>query len=308
MGEYHLPVMPQECIEGLNIQEDGIYCDATFGGGGHSSLILEKLKKGKLYAFDQDEEVPTEQFVQNERFQFIPHNFKHLQRFLRVEEVTQVDGILADLGISSHQINEAERGFSFRFDAPLDMRMDRHRKKSAYDIVNGYSESDLADILFQYGELRNARKIARGIVERRKRRAIETTLELRDLLEDLHPKPSAQYFAQAFQAIRIEVNQEMEVLAQFLEQCAQLLRPGGRLVVMSFHSLEDRLVKNFIRSGSVNGEVERDVFGNFYKPLKAVNRKPIVASDQEVKNNSRSRSAKLRVAEKTLDEKKEELH
>ncbi len=307
MGEYHLPIMLDECLEGLSIKENGIYCDVTFGGGGHSRKIVESLNEGRLYSFDQDEDAPIESLLQDERFHFFPHNFKNLERFLRVEEVGLVDGILADLGVSSHQINEPERGFSFRFDAALDMRMDRHRTKTAYDVINTYSEKDLSDLFFLYGELRNSRKLAARLCETRKVKALSSTFDFKNFLLDVQPKGSPQYLAQAFQAIRIEVNDELKALEMLLEQSARVLKPGGRLVVLSFHSLEDRMVKNFIRSGDVRGEEERDVFGNFYKPLKAINRKPITASEEELANNSRSRSAKLRIAEKTLDEKKKEL-
>lgn len=297
MSEYHLPVMLQECIDGLNINPEGIYVDVTFGGGGHSRAILEKLKGGKLVAFDQDMDAQSN-IPKDERFIFFAHNFKHLQRFLRVEEIGPIDGIIADLGVSSHHFDDPDRGFSFRFNAPLDMRMDQSRALTALDILHGYSEKQLADLFFQYGELRNARKLAGRLVEWRKQTPLKTTADFKAFLEHVEPSGNVQYLAKAFQAIRIEVNGEMDVLTSFLEQSAEVLSVGGRLVVLSFHSLEDRLVKNFIRSGAVDGEVERDIFGNFSKPFKAVNKKLILASEAEQKNNSRSRSAKLRIAER----------
>jgi len=293
---YHNPVLLHESIDGLAIKEDGVYVDVTFGGGGHSKEILNRLgKEGKLFAFDQDPDA-LENVIDDERFVLIPENFRYISRFLRFHGVRKVDGILADLGVSSHQFDEAERGFSIRFEGDLDMRMNQKSKKSAKDIINTYSEEKLAEILFLYGELRNSRKIARTIVHERKNKSIETSFQLKEVLKMFLPKAKEhKILAQIFQAIRIEVNEELDVLKEFLEQIPNLLKEGGRLSVISYHSLEDRLVKRFIRTGLFEGEPEKDMFGNSNEPLKKVG-KLIVPSKEETKINNRARSAKLRIA------------
>lgn len=293
---YHNPVLLHESIDGLAIKEDGVYVDVTFGGGGHSKEILNRLgKEGKLFAFDQDPDA-LENVIDDERFVLIPENFRYISRFLRFHGVRKVDGILADLGVSSHQFDEAERGFSIRFEGDLDMRMNQKSKKSAKDIINTYSEEKLAEILFLYGELRNSRKIARTIVHERKNKSIETSFQLKEVLKMFLPKAKEhKILAQIFQAIRIEVNEELDVLKEFLEQIPNLLKEEGRLSVISYHSLEDRLVKRFIRTGLFEGEPEKDMFGNSNEPLKKVG-KLIVPSKEEIKINNRARSAKLRIA------------
>lgn len=298
--DYHKPVMLKECLEGLNIKPDGIYVDVTFGGGGHSREILSKLTTGHLYSFDQDDDAKREAAkIDSENFTFISANFRFLRKYLRVYGVKQVDGILADLGISSHQIDTAERGFSTRFDADLDMRMDVQQEQSAKSIVNEYSFEALHKIFGIYGELKNARTVAQAIVSARGTRPIETISEFKAALQRYAPRGKEnKFFAQVFQALRIEVNEELKVLEEFLEQVPELLAPTGRLVVMSYHSLEDRPVKNFIRSGKFFGEVEKDLFGNELKPLHSVTRKPVEANEDELIQNPRARSAKLRIAEK----------
>ncbi len=293
---YHNPVLLHESIDGLAIKEDGVYVDVTFGGGGHSKEILNRLgKEGKLFAFDQDPDA-LENVIDDERFVLIPENFRYISRFLRFHGVRKVDGILADLGVSSHQFDEAERGFSIRFEGDLDMRMNQKSKKSAKDIINTYSEEKLAEILFLYGELRNSRKIARTIVHERKNKSIETSFQLKEVLKMFLPKAKEhKILAQIFQAIRIEVNEELDVLKEFLEQIPNLLKEEGRLSVISYHSLEDRLVKRFIRTGLFEGEPEKDMFGNSNEPLKKVG-KLIIPSKDEIKINNRARSAKLRIA------------
>lgn len=300
MAEYHVPVMLKECIEGLNIKPDGIYVDVTFGGGGHSKEILKHLSEaGRLFGFDQDVDAKANaEAIENRSFTFVQANFRYLKRYLKLHGVKQVDGILADLGISSHQIDEASRGFSTRGNAELDMRMDRSAAKSAKTVVNEYEEKELHKILGIYGEIRNAKSVASAIVSRRFSKPFQTTFDLIELLKKFAPRGKEnKYYAQVFQAIRIEVNEEMVVLEDFLSQSAEVLKPGGRLVVMSYHSLEDRMVKNYINKGKVFGEVEKDFFGNELKPFRAINRKPVTANQQELTENSRSRSAKLRVAE-----------
>jgi 16S rRNA (cytosine1402-N4)-methyltransferase len=297
---YHQPVMVNECIEALAIKPEGIYVDVTFGGGGHSLAILEHIKGGRLIAFDQDDDArrEAEKFT-HRSFTFCHANFMYLKRFLKVNGVTEVDGILADLGISSYQIDKPERGFSTRFDGPLDMRMDRKNNRTAADVLNDYDESSLHKMLGMYGEIRNARTVANAIIQQRVSKPFSRTEELRELLSRFAPRGKEnKYFAQVFQALRIEVNNEMQALEDFLHQAGEVLKPGGRLVVMSYHSLEDRMVKNFINKGKVYGEVEKDFYGNVLKPLEAVNRKPIEASAEEIKENKRARSAKLRIAEK----------
>ena len=292
--------MLKECLEGLNIKPDGIYVDVTFGGGGHSRAILEKLTTGHLYGFDQDEDARAEaNKIQSENFTFIAANFRFIKKYLRVYGVKEVDGILADLGISSHQIDTAERGFSTRFDAQLDMRMDVQQEQSAKTIVNEYSFEELHKIFGIYGELKNARTVAQAVVSARGTGHIETINDLKTGLQRYAPRGKEnKFFAQVFQALRIEVNEEMRVLEEFLLQTPEILAPNGRLVVMSYHSLEDRPVKNFIRSGKFFGEVEKDLFGNELKPLHGITRKPVEADEAELLQNPRARSAKLRIAEK----------
>lgn len=299
-NSYHKPVMLKECIEALNIKSDGIYVDLTFGGGGHSKEIVKHLDNGHLYAFDQDLDAKANaEEIDKRSFTFIEANFRHLTRYLKMYGVTSVDGILADLGISSHQIDEADRGFSTRFNAELDMRMDRSAQLSAKEVVNTYSEKHLQDIFSRYGEVRNARTLAQAIVAHRINQPIHSVDELKQMLNRYAKRGKEnRYYAQVFQAIRIEVNQELKVLDEVLDQSAKLLKPGGRLVVMSYHSLEDRPVKNYIASGNVQGKLEKDFYGNVLKPLQAVNRKPMIASEKEIKENNRARSAKLRIAEK----------
>ena len=297
---YHIPVMLKECLEGLVIQPDGIYVDVTFGGGGHSRAIVEKLTTGHLYGFDQDADakVNAEGFDKRS-FTFVPSNFRNLKKYLRFYGVTAVDGILADLGISSHQIDVPERGFSTRFQGPLDMRMNVNSEVSAKEVLNEYGERDLAKIFGMYGELNQPMKIARAITAYRVNKPLETIEQLKEAVARFAPRgKEAKFFAQLFQAIRLEVNEEMEVLEEMLGQCAEVLKPGGRLVVMSYHSLEDRLAKNFINKGNFEGTDEKDFYGNLIRPLEPVNRKPIVAGDDEIARNSRARSAKLRIAEK----------
>jgi 16S rRNA (cytosine1402-N4)-methyltransferase len=299
MSVYHTPVMLKECLEGLNIKPDGIYVDVTFGGGGHSRAILEKLTTGKLYAFDQDADAKEQaKQIDDKNLIFIEANFRSIKQYLRLYGVKKVDGILADLGISSHQIDTPERGFSTRYDADLDMRMNQNAPISAKNIVNEYSIEDLHKILGMYGEIKNAKTAAQTLYTARLNRKIETVNDLKGILQKLAPRGKEnKYFAQVFQALRIVVNEEMAVLEDFLKQTPEVLAPEGRLVVMAYHSLEDRLVKNFIRSGKFSGEVEKDLFGNDVKPLESVIRKAIEASAEEVEQNPRARSAKLRIAE-----------
>ena len=294
--EYHNPVLLNESVDGLAIKPDGVYVDVTFGGGGHSREILSRLgEDGKLYAFDQDEDAQRNA-IDDPRFTLIPQNFRFIKRYLRFYGVLKVDGVLGDLGVSSHQFDEASRGFSTRFDAELDMRMNQSGDLTAYEVVNAYSEEAIADILFQYGELRNARAIAKKIVEARDEKPIQTSFELKEVLSQFIPKKvEHKVLAQIFQAIRIEVNQELEVLKEFLTQIPQILNSNGRLSVISYHSLEDRLVKRYIRDGVFSGEPDKDVFGRVSTPLKKVG-KMIVPSIEEIKVNNRARSAKLRIA------------
>lgn len=298
-NDYHIPVMLTECVDALDIKPNGVYVDVTFGGGGHSREILKRLgPDGRLYAFDQDPDAISNS-LQDDRFRLIHQNFRFMKNNLRVHGVSEIDGVLADLGISSHQINERERGFSTRFDADLDMRMDQVGTLNARDIVNNYAEEDLHRIFGMYGEIQNARTLARVLVSARTVEPIVTVAQLKEAIETIVPKRREnKYYAQVFQALRIEVNKELQALEAFLLQSAAILRTGGRLVVMSYHSLEDRLVKNFIAKGKFKGEVEKDFYGNEIKPLRAVNRKVIVASAEEIEENNRARSAKLRIAEK----------
>ncbi len=296
--EYHNPVLLKETVDGLNIRPDGTYVDVTFGGGGHSREILRRLgPNGRLFSFDQDEDAKANA-IDDSRFQLIDQNFRYLKRYLRFYGVKQVDGILADLGVSSHQFDVAERGFSTRFDGVLDMRMNQKNELSAYKVVNEYSEAELAKILFEYGELKASRGMARVIVEARQIKKIENTDDLKVALGKFLPMhKSNKVLAQIYQAIRIEVNQEIEVLKEMLEQSLEVLKPGGRLSVISYHSLEDRLVKRFMRNGMFEGEPERDMFGRFEVPFKSIG-KLIVPTEEEIALNNRARSAKLRIAEK----------
>lgn len=299
MSNYHTPVMLNECIEGLNIKPNGTYVDVTFGGGGHSREIIKHLGKGgRLLAFDQDADA-QQNAIADGRFEFIDQNFRYLKNFCRLHSAIPVDGILADLGVSSYQFDQAERGFSIRFDAELDMRMNQSSGLSAKEVVNTYEEADLHRILGIYGEIKNAKSLARTIVTARLNAPINTVADLKNAISSLIPKGKEnKYLAQVFQAMRIEVNQELEALKDFLMQSADVLVSGGRLVVMSYHSLEDRLVKNFIAKGKFSGEVEKDFYGNDQKPFEAVTRRAITATEQEIKNNNRARSAKLRIAVK----------
>jgi 16S rRNA (cytosine1402-N4)-methyltransferase len=296
--EYHNPVLLKETVDGLDIKPNGIYVDVTFGGGGHSKEILSRLGPGgKLFAFDQDEDALANA-LNDERFVLINENFRFLKRFLRFHGVKAVDGILADLGVSSHQFDVAERGFSTRFDAGLDMRMSKKNELDAYKVVNEYDDANLRRVFYDYGELKNAPAIARVIIEARELHPISNTEELKSVLSRFLPAhKSNKILAQMYQAIRIEVNQEMDVLKDFLEQSLEILKPGGRLSVISYHSLEDRLVKRFIKNGMFEGEPERDFFGNFSVPFKTIG-KLIVPDDDEIRRNNRARSAKLRIAEK----------
>ncbi|MFY0603743.1 MAG: 16S rRNA (cytosine(1402)-N(4))-methyltransferase RsmH [Flavobacteriaceae bacterium] len=293
---YHSPVLLRESVDALDIKESGVYVDVTFGGGGHSREILSRLgDKGRLYAFDQDPDA-LENNIDDDRFTLIAENFRYVSRYLKFHGVKKVDGILADLGVSSHQFDEAERGFSTRFDADLDMRMNQKSKMSAKEVVNDYSEESLSNILFLYGELRNSRNIARTISEERKNQKIETSFQLKEVLKKHLPAAKEhKILAQIFQAIRIEVNEELEVLKEFLQQLPDLLEEEGRISIISYHSLEDRLVKRFIRTGLFSGEPEKDFFGNTKEPLKKVG-KLIIPTPQEINTNNRARSAKLRIA------------
>ena len=299
--DYHKPVLLKESVKSLNIKPNGIYVDVTFGGGGHSEEILKHLSKnGKLFAFDQDKDALLNT-INDERFTLINENFRHIKSFLRLYGVKKVDGILADLGVSSHQFDKADRGFSTRFNARLDMRMNRNDKISAYEVINFYNEKKLANILFQYGELRNSRAIAKQIVEVRKENKIETSFKLKEILKQFLPKAKEhKILAQIFQAIRIEVNEEIDALKEFLLQTVSLLNEEGKLSVISYHSLEDRLVKRLIQKGMFSGEPEKDFYGNISLPFKK-DGKFITPSEKEIKENSRARSAKLRVAFRTVN-------
>lgn len=296
--EYHNPVLLHKTVDGLNIKPDGVYVDVTFGGGGHSKEILKRLgPNGKLFAFDQDEDAIANA-LPDERFTLIHENFRYIKRFLRFHGVKSVDGILADLGVSSHQFDVPERGFSTRFEADLDMRMSKRNELDAYKVVNEYDEANLKRVFLDYGELKVAPALARTIVDAREKKDIKTSEELKTVLSKYLPeKVKNKVLAQIYQAIRIEVNQEMEVLKEFLEQSLEILKPEGRLSVISYHSLEDRLVKRFMKNGMFEGEPERDFFGNFSVPFKLVG-KLIIPTDEEIKINNRARSAKLRIAEK----------
>lgn len=296
--QYHNPVLLKECIEGLNINPEGTYVDVTFGGGGHSREILKHLTTGKLYAFDQDDDAVKNK-IEDERFVLIKQNFRYLKNFLKMYNAIPIDGLLADLGVSSHQFDIPERGFSIRFDAKLDMRMDQNGKQTAADILNEYPEEELKRIFRLYGEVDNAGYLASIIFHNRKDKHIDTVDDLKHMIVKCVKRGREnQYYAQVFQALRIEVNKELDVLQDLLTQSLEVLKPGGRLVVISYHSLEDRLVKNIMRSGKFEGDVEKDFYGNQLTPFKQITRKPIVPSAEENEINSRARSAKLRIAEK----------
>ncbi|MGB5237558.1 MAG: 16S rRNA (cytosine(1402)-N(4))-methyltransferase RsmH [Flavobacteriaceae bacterium] len=297
-AKYHDPVLLEEAVNGLKINENGIYVDVTFGGGGHSREILRKLgKNGLLLAFDQDEEALANT-INDERFKLINENFRYIRQFLKFNSITQVDGILADFGVSSHQFNTASRGFSTRFDADLDMRMSTRTELSAFEILNNYEHSQLRDIFYSYGELRNAGGIAKAILDFRERQTVKTTSDIKEALKKHLPRQREnKVLAQLFQAIRIEVNQELAAIREFLLQTPELIKKGGRLCIISYHSLEDRLVKRFIRSGQFEGEPEKDLYGRVKLPYKRIG-KLIVPGEEEIRNNPRARSAKLRIAER----------
>lgn len=299
-NHYHIPVLLQACIQGLNIKPDGVYVDITFGGGGHSKEILKHLgPNGKLIAFDQDKDAAAN-VPDDKRLIFVPQNFRYLKNYLRISGFAKVDGILGDLGVSSHQFDVAERGFSIRFDAQLDMRMNQQSDLSAHDVINNYDEKQLLFIFRNYGEIDNASKLAKAICAFRETEAITSTGQLKQAIKTCTPKfEENRYLAKVFQALRMEVNQEMEALKECLTQCVEVLKPGGRLVVMSYHSLEDRLVKNIMKTGNIEGIEEKDiVYGTSKKVFKLMGSKPIVPTEEEINENSRARSAKLRVAEK----------
>lgn len=297
--DYHKPALLDESVNGLSIQKDGKYVDVTFGGGGHSKEILKQLSEsGKLYAFDQDPDAEQNR-LEDDRFSLINQNFSFLKNFLRMYNAIPVDGVLADLGVSFHQFDVPKRGFSFRFSGPLDMRMDQKRKLTAAKLVNEYAVEDLERILKEFGELRNAKAIAQKIEQERAIKKIKTIEDLKEVLKGFTPeKMQHKFLAQVFQALRIEVNEELKVIQDLLEQTVEVLKVGGRMSVITYHSLEDRLVKNFFKTGNVEGKVEKDFFGNLIRPMEPVNRKPIIPSAEEVKINNRARSAKLRIAEK----------
>jgi 16S rRNA (cytosine1402-N4)-methyltransferase len=299
---YHIPALLTETVDGLNIRLDGVYVDVTFGGGGHTREILARLgERGRLFGFDQDIDA-LKNVPDDKRFTFVRSNFRYLKNFLRYHGVDAVDGILADLGVSSHHFDDAERGFSFRFDGELDMRMNKASRLSASAVLNTYTEESLADVFFLYGELHNSRKIARTIVQARAKQPVERISQFIEILKPFFGKEKEKKdMARVFQALRIETNKEMDVLRDLLEQSIEVLKPEGRIAVLTYHSLEDRLVKNFFRSGNLEGKVEKDFFGNVISPLRPVNNKVIVATDEEVELNPRARSAKLRVAELTTN-------
>jgi len=295
---YHEPVLLQECVEGLKIDPEGIYVDLTFGGGGHSREILKHLKSGHLFAFDQDKDAQMN-LIQDSRFTFIPHNFRYAKNFLRLHKAIPVNGILADLGISSHQIDEPERGFSTRADGPLDMRMSAGMEKTAHSVINTYSEEQLTKMFRDNSDMHEARKLARMLCNARSQKSIDTIDDLKTVVTPLAQKGKENTFlSRVFQAIRIEVNDEVAALEEMLTQLPELLAEGGRVVIISYHSLEDRLVKNLLKSGNTEGNIEKDFYGNPLVPFESVTRKPIVPTDAELERNPRSRSAKLRIAEK----------
>ena len=296
---YHVPVLLDESIEGMNLQPGGVYVDVTFGGGGHSKEILRRGDSSiRLFSFDQDEDA-EKNIVNDQRFTFVRSNFRYLHNFLRYHNVEQVDSILADLGVSSHHFDDSERGFSFRFDGNLDMRMNKRAGMTAADVVNTYDEERLADIFYLYGELKNSRKLASAIVKARNNRQIVTIGDFLDIVKPMFGRErEKKELAKVFQALRIEVNQEMEALKEMLYAATEALKPGGRLVVITYHSLEDRMVKNIMKTGNIEGKAEQDFFGNVQTPFRLINNKVITATDEEVTRNPRSRSAKLRIAEK----------
>ncbi len=296
---YHVPALLSECIEGLSINPSGVYVDVTFGGGGHSRAIMEQLgEKGRLFSLDQDEDAQRNR-LDDARFTFVHSNFRFLKNFMRYHEVEQVDGILADLGVSFHHFDDSERGFSFRFEGPLDMRMNQRSGQTAADVLATYSEERLADLFYLYGELKSARRIAAAIVAARQQSTLSTTEQLLTVVRPfINRKQEKKELAQLFQALRIEVNREMDSLRRLLEQSVELLPKGGRLVILTYHSLEDRMVKNFIKTGNVEGHAEQDFFGRINAPFRAVNNKVIVPDEAEVERNPRARSAKLRIAER----------
>lgn len=295
---YHKPVLLNQAIEGLNINPQGTYVDVTFGGGGHSREIFKNLTTGKLIGFDQDPD-SFENKIEDERFLLIPNNFKFLSNFLNFNNITEVDGILADLGVSSHQFDVPERGFSIRYNGPLDLRMDKRKSKMASTIINTYLEEQIADILYQYGDFRESRKMARVICQNREKKSIETIEDLLSILKSFTQKGKENsFYARVFQALRIEVNEEIEALKSMLLQAEKILKPGGRLVVISYHSLEDRIVKNYFKTGNFEGVLNKDMYGNILTPLSSITRKPIIPNEEEILLNNRSRSAKLRIAEK----------
>ena len=295
---YHLPVLAKESIGGLAIKKEGVYVDATFGGGGHSRLILEALATdGQLLGFDQDEDAKGN-VLEDERFTFVHHNFRFLKRFLRLYGHRKVNGILADLGVSSHQLDVAERGFSYRFDAALDMRMNQSQELSAANVLSTYSTEALQSLFSRYGEVRNAKTLAQHIVNERKQEPIETIGQFLNILEPMIRGHRARYLSQVFQALRIEVNDEMGALEDFLKQSLEALAPKGRLVVISYHSIEDRMVKNFFKTGNIKGEQEKDFYGNITRPFKVITKKALLPTDEEISQNPRARSAKLRIGEK----------
>ena len=296
---YHIPALLDACMAGLAVQPDGTYVDVTFGGGGHSRAILERLgDKGRLYAFDQDEDACVNR-IEDNRFTFVRSNFRFLKNFMRYYDVDSIDGLLADLGVSFHHFDASERGFSFRFNGALDMRMNRRARTTAADIIESYTQEQLSDIFYLYGELRSARKIAGAVVSARRVQKIDTTTRLVEVVSPyIDKRQEKKELAQLFQALRIEVNQEMEALRRMLLSACELVRPGGRIAILTYHSLEDRLVKNFFKTGNFEGRVEKDFFGRIESPLRPVNNKVIVPDDDEVIRNPRARSAKLRIAEK----------
>lgn len=301
MGEevYHIPALLNETIEGLNIAQNGIYADVTFGGGGHSRAIISHLgKDGHLYGFDQDMDAYANA-IDDSRFTFVHSNFRYLSNFLRFYGEKEIDGIVADLGVSFHHFDDETRGFSFRFDGALDMRMNKKASRSAAEVIAEYSEAQLADVFYLFGELKNARRIAAGIVKAREEKPIQTTDDLLAVVRKfIKPAQEKKELAQVFQALRIEVNNEIEVLKSLLMQSLKVLKPGGRICVLTYHSLEDRIVKNFFKSGNIEGKIEKDFFGKVNTPFKLINNKVIIPSDEEIERNPRSRSAKLRIAEK----------
>lgn len=293
----HVPVLLKESVDALNVRPDGRYVDTTYGGGGHAREILKRLKNGVLVAFDIDPDA-VRGVTQAENLIMIRQNFRHLKRYLQLHDLIPVDGVLADLGISSHQIDTPERGFSYRHDAGLDMRMDRTAKLNARTVLNEYPLEKLQQVFSRYGEIENAKTLAKAIVTRREGQKIETTGQLRSIIEPVAKRNVSKYMSKVFQALRIEVNRELEALEELLKQSAEVLRAGGRLVVISYHSLEDRMVKNFIKAGNVTGEMLKDVYGNYVAPFKALNKKPVTPSRDEISRNSRARSARMRVAVK----------